>query len=75
MELLEVEQLGMEQLRIEQPEIERLYWFWISRFEEIGVKTIEKLLKNFKSLEGVFRSKEEELAKLDYLTEGMKERL
>ena len=54
---------------------ERGYWFWISRLEEIGIKTIEKLLRDFQSMEAVFHSCEDELRKLNYLTEEMRERL
>ena len=54
---------------------EKVYWFWISRMEEIGVKTIEKLLNDFISIKAVFRSSEDELGRLDYLTKEMRERI
>ena len=28
---------------------ESVYWYWISKIEEVGIKTIEKLLSDFHS--------------------------
>ncbi|ABX43084.1 DNA-processing protein DprA [Lachnoclostridium phytofermentans] len=46
----------------------RLLWYWISKNEVIGHKTIVMLLYAFHSIEGVYQAKQEELLKL-----GLKE--
>ena len=43
----------------------KLLWYWISRKEEIGNKTIAALLRTFHTIEGVYKSKQEELVKLN----------
>jgi DNA processing protein len=56
-------------------EREKVYWYWISKFEAFGSKTIGKLLSDFHSMEAVFFATEEELTTLDYITEETRKRL
>ena len=59
-------------LQIQQ---ESVYWYWISKIEEVGIKTIEKLLSDFHSMEAVFCASKEDFLTLDYLTEEMRMKL
>jgi ERCC4-type nuclease len=52
-----------------------LYWYWISKIEAIGIKTIEKLLSDFQSIEAVFYASDNELLTLEYITEEMRVKL
>lgn len=67
-----IDMKAVEELRVEH---EKIYWYWVSKFEEIGSKTIEKLLNDFRSMEAVFFSTEEELSKLEYITEVTRAKL
>lgn len=40
---------------------EKMYWVWLSRIPRIGTKTIEKLLKRYKSLEEIYKLDIDEL--------------
>lgn len=48
---------------------EKLYWYWISKKQMIGNKTIDRLLQCFGSMEGVFHAKRNELMKLNALSQ------
>ncbi len=50
---------------MEREEKKRLLWYWISKKEGIGHKTIVMLLDAFHSVEGVFKATQEELIKLN----------
>lgn len=38
-----------------------MYWFWISKLPEIGIKTIDKLLETFGTLEKIFYASESDI--------------
>lgn len=49
-----------------------LYWYWISKCESIGIKTIHKLLATFGNIKGIYASKQSQLAILPYLKDNVK---